>query len=138
MEYGSGCLSALQKSVNWYFQELDRRTGFETIQSNLQEINYGNSDVSGEFSEFWNESSLKISPVEQVQLLQAFYNNQFGYKERHIQAVKEALLLEKHEEARLSGKTGTGAVNGKKPQWLVYRVCRDEEQHLFLCYQYTK
>lgn len=105
--------SALQKSVNWYFQELDRRTGLETIQSNLQEINYGNSDVSGEFSEFWNESSLKISPVEQVQLLQAFYNNQFGYKERHIQAVKEALLLEKHEEARLSGKTGTGAVNGK-------------------------
>ena len=105
--------SALQKSVNWYFQELDRRTGFETIQSNLQEINYGNSDVSGGFGEFWHESSLKISPVEQVQLLQAFYNNQFGYKEMHIQAVKEALLIEKNEEARLSGKTGTGAVNGK-------------------------
>ncbi|MGE7759750.1 BlaR1 family beta-lactam sensor/signal transducer [Peribacillus sp. NPDC097895] len=105
--------SALQKSVNWYFQELDRRTGFETIQSNLQEINYGNSDVSEVFGEFWNESSLKISPVEQVQLLQAFYNNQFGYKEMHIQAVKEALLLEKNEESRLSGKTGTGAVNGK-------------------------
>ena len=31
----------------------------------------------------------------------------------HIQAVKEALLLEKNEGARLSGKTGTGAVNGK-------------------------
>jgi bla regulator protein BlaR1 len=105
--------SALQKSVNWYFQELDRRTGFETIQSNLQEINYGNSDVSGEYGEFWLESSLKISPVEQVQLLQAFYYNQLGYKEMHIQAVKEALLIEKNEEARLSGKTGTGAVNGK-------------------------
>ncbi|HJF33036.1 MAG TPA: BlaR1 family beta-lactam sensor/signal transducer [Sporosarcina psychrophila] len=105
--------SALQKSVNWYFQDLDRRTGIETIQSNLQEINYGNSDVSGGSGEFWNESSLKISPVEQVQLLQAFYNNQFGYKERHIQVVKEALLLEKNEDARLSGKTGTGAVNGK-------------------------
>ncbi|MBT2649990.1 BlaR1 family beta-lactam sensor/signal transducer [Bacillus sp. ISL-34] len=105
--------SALQKSVNWYFQELDRRTGFETIQSNLQEINYGNSDVSGGFGEFWIESSLKISPVEQVQLLQAFYYNQLGYKEMNIQAVKEALLLEKNEEARLSGKTGTGAVNGK-------------------------
>ncbi|MFB7639521.1 BlaR1 family beta-lactam sensor/signal transducer [Peribacillus butanolivorans] len=105
--------SALQESVSWYFQELDRRTGFETIQSNLQEINYGNSDVSGEFGEFWLESSLKISPVEQVQLLQAFYYNQLGYKEMHIQAVKEALLLEKNEEARLSGKTGTGTVNGK-------------------------
>jgi bla regulator protein blaR1 len=105
--------SALQKSVNWYFQELDRRTGFETIQSNLQDINYGNSNVSGGFGEFWHESSLKISPVEQVKLLQAFYNNQLGYKEMHIQAVKEALLLEKNEEARLSGKTGTGTVNGK-------------------------
>ena len=105
--------SALQKSVSWYFQELDRRTGVETIQSNLHEINYGNSDISGEFGEFWLESSLKISPVEQVQLLQAFYYNQLGYKERHIQAVKDVLLLDKNEEARLSGKTGTGTVNGK-------------------------
>lgn len=105
--------SALKKSVNWYFQELDRRTGFETIQANLQDINYGNSNVSGGLGEFWHESSLKISPVEQVQLLQAFYNNQLGYKEIHIQALKEALLLEKNEEARLSGKTGTGTVNGK-------------------------
>jgi bla regulator protein BlaR1 len=105
--------SALQNSVNWYFQELDRRTGFETIQSNLQAINYGNSDVSGELGEFWLESSLKISPVEQVQLLQAFYYNQLGYNEMHIQAVKKALRLEKSEEARLSGKTGTGTVNGK-------------------------
>lgn len=105
--------SALQKSVSWYFQELDRRTGVETIQSNLHEINYGNSDISGEFGEFWLESSLKISPVEQVQLLQAFYYNQLGYKKRHIQAVKDVLLLDKNEEARLSGKTGTGTVNGK-------------------------
>ncbi|MGE6517338.1 BlaR1 family beta-lactam sensor/signal transducer [Lysinibacillus sphaericus] len=105
--------SALQKSVNWYFQELDRRQGFETIQSNLQDINYGNSNVSGGLDGFWNESSLKISPVEQVHLLQAFYNNQLGYKEMHIQAVKDALHLEKNEEARLSGKTGTGTVNGK-------------------------
>ncbi|MGW8427657.1 BlaR1 family beta-lactam sensor/signal transducer [Peribacillus simplex] len=105
--------SALQNSVNWYFQELDRRTGFETIQSNLQAINYGNFDVSGELGEFWLESSLKISPVEQVQLLQAFYYNQLGYNEMHIQAVKKALRLEKSEEARLSGKTGTGTVNGK-------------------------
>lgn len=105
--------TALQKSVNWYFQELDRRTGFETIQSNLQDIKYGNSNVSGGLEGFWHESSLKISPVEQVQLLQAFYNNQFGYEEMNIQAVKEAILLEKNEEARLSGKTGTGTVNGK-------------------------
>ncbi|WP_349730248.1 BlaR1 family beta-lactam sensor/signal transducer [Peribacillus frigoritolerans] len=105
--------SALQNSVNWYFQALDRKTGFETIHSNLQAINYGNSDVSGGLGEFWLESSLKISPVEQVQLLQAFYYNQLGYKELHSQTVKEALLLEKNEEASLSGKTGTGTVNGK-------------------------
>lgn len=124
--------SALQKSVSWYFQELDRRTGFETIQSNLQEINYGNFDVSGEFGEFWHESSLKISPVEQVQLLQAFYNNQLGYKEMNIQAVKEALLIEKSEETRLSGKTGTGTVNGKNINgWFIGYVETKDNTYFF-------
>ncbi|MGY3312535.1 bla regulator protein BlaR1 [Peribacillus simplex] len=124
--------SALQNSVNWYFQELDRRTGFETIQSNLQAINYGNADVSGELGEFWLESSLKISPVEQVQLLQAFYYNQLRYKEMHIQAVKDALLLEKNEEARLSGKTGTGTVNGKNINgWFIGYVETKNDTYFF-------
>lgn len=124
--------SALQKSVNWYFQELDRRTGFETIQSNLQDIKYGNSNVSGRLGEFWHESSLKISPVEQVQLLQAFYYNQLGYKEMNIQAVKEALLLEKNEEVRLSGKTGTGTVNGKNINgWFIGYVETKDNTYFF-------
>ncbi|WP_258279432.1 BlaR1 family beta-lactam sensor/signal transducer [Paenibacillus sp. SC116] len=124
--------SALQKSVNWYFQELDRRTGFETIQSNLQDINYGNSNISGGLDEFWHESSLKISPVEQVQLLKAFYNNQLGYKEMHIEAVKNALLLEKNEETSLSGKTGTGTVNGKSINgWFIGYVETNNNTYFF-------
>ncbi|MGE7463047.1 BlaR1 family beta-lactam sensor/signal transducer [Alkalihalobacillus sp. NPDC127517] len=105
--------SALQKSVNWYFKELDYRMGFDSIQSNLKNINYGNSDISGGLGEYWLESSLKISPIEQVQLLQAFYYNQLGYKDFHIQTVKESLLIEEKKDIRISGKTGTGAVNGK-------------------------
>ncbi|MDX8291279.1 BlaR1 family beta-lactam sensor/signal transducer [Metabacillus indicus] len=124
--------SALQKSVSWYFQELDRRTGFEIIQSNLKEINYGNSDISGGMGKFWLESSLKISPVEQVQLLQSFYHNQFGYEQMHIQTVKEALLIEKNEEARLSGKTGTGTVNGKNINgWFIGYVETNDNTYFF-------
>lgn len=124
--------SALQKSVSWYFQEVDRRTGFETIHSNLKEINYGNSDISGGMDEFWLESSLKISPVEQVKLLHSFYYNKFGYNEKHIKTVKEALLIENHEEARLSGKTGTGTVNGKNINgWFIGYVETKDNTYFF-------
>ncbi|WP_188389729.1 BlaR1 family beta-lactam sensor/signal transducer [Priestia taiwanensis] len=124
--------SALKKSVNWYFQELDRRTGLETIQSHLRDLTYGNTDMSGGLSEFWHESSLKISPIEQVQLLQSFYNNQLEYKESHIQAVKEALLLEKKGETHLSGKTGTGTVNGKNLNgWFIGYVETEDNTYFF-------
>ncbi|WP_188456900.1 BlaR1 family beta-lactam sensor/signal transducer [Virgibacillus oceani] len=106
--------AALTNSVNWYFQELDKRLELDTIKENLRKIDYGNYDVSGGVKQFWLESSLKISPIEQVQLLKNFYTNQFGFQEKNVQTIKNALLLEEKNGARLSGKTGTGTVNGKQ------------------------
>ncbi|MDP4099041.1 BlaR1 family beta-lactam sensor/signal transducer [Paenibacillus sp. P96] len=103
--------SALKSSVNWYFQEIDRKVGQERLQMYLQQIGYGNLNLSGGMGEFWLESSLKISPVEQVQLLTALYNNEFGFDERHVSAVKAAIRLKQKDGAVLSGKTGTGTVS---------------------------
>lgn len=104
--------TAMKNSVTWYFQELDQRIPKDTVQTYLRQIRYGNEDLSGR-TDYWLESSLKISPIEQVQLLSAFYTNQFGFEDNNIQTVKDSLLLEVYDDARLSGKTGTGNVNGK-------------------------
>ena len=59
--------TAFQNSVNWYFQSLDQTAGLETLEDFYTYINYGNHDLSGGVSSFWAESSLKISPIEQVE-----------------------------------------------------------------------
>jgi bla regulator protein BlaR1 len=105
--------SALKNSVNWYFQELDKKIGRNNLQNYFTRMNYGNCDLSGDISSYWLESSLKISPVEQVQLLKAFYTNELQFNKLNIDTVKSALLLSERNGASLSGKTGSGTVNQK-------------------------
>lgn len=124
--------SALKNSVNWYFQSLDKHADLDTIQANLKQIHYGNTDVSGGIDSFWIESSLEISPVEQVEVLHDFYTNEFGFQEQNVDTVKKALRLEEKNGALLSGKTGTGSVNGKNVNgWFVGYVETKENTYFF-------
>lgn len=123
---------AMQNSVTWYFQDIDKRNEAETIQSYLKQLKYGNSDMSGGIDQFWLESSLKISPVEQVQLLKSLSTNQLGFKEENIQTVKEAMKLEQRNSRELYGKTGTGTVNGNEINgWFIGYVESAENTYYF-------
>lgn len=124
--------TAMEDSVTWYFQALDKRTELDTIQGYLNKIDYGNQDVSYGIEQYWLESSLKISPVEQVQLLKSFYKNEFQFKEKNIQTVKDTLKLAEKENLRLSGKTGTGNVNGNDINgWYIGYVETKENTYFF-------
>lgn len=105
--------SAIQNSVNWYFQSLDQETGLDSLKRFYEKIDYGNQDLSGGLSGFWLESSLKISPIEQAELLRKLYTNAFKFEEENIQTVKDALLITSDETVSLYGKTGTGNINGQ-------------------------
>ena len=83
----------MNSSVNWYFQSVDEQLGASNIYSYIQEIGYGNENMSGDFSTYWMESSLEISPVEQVELLTRLQNNSFGFAPENINAVKDAICL---------------------------------------------
>lgn len=104
---------ALQSSVNWYFQTLDQRAGLTALKQFYTELNYGNHDLSGGADSFWLESSLKISPVEQVELLQKLYRNEFNFNDQNVRIVKDAMRLSQSKTGTLYGKTGTGNVNGQ-------------------------
>ena len=69
--------------------------------------------MSGDFSSYWMESSLEISPIEQVELLTKLQNNSFGFAPENINAVKDAIRLSFSDTGTLYGKTGTGRVNGQ-------------------------
>lgn len=104
--------SAMHSSVNWYFQTVDRQLGADVLSDYMQKIGYGNQDMRGGISNYWLESSLKISPIEQVELLVKLYTNDFGFAPEHVDAVKRSIFLSSSEAGRIYGKTGTGRVDG--------------------------
>ncbi|SDM44534.1 BlaR1 family beta-lactam sensor/signal transducer [Sediminibacillus halophilus] len=124
--------TAMENSVSWYFQELDKKIQRHHIQAYVQKIQYGNQNLSGGLETYWLESSLKISPIEQVQTLKDFYTNQFKFKEKHVQFVKKSIKLESKDHAALYGKTGTGTVNGKNVNgWFIGYVETKNNTYFF-------
>lgn len=85
--------SAMKNSVNWYFQKLDTQAGVNSINTFLHKIKYGNQTIGNNLELYWLDSSLKISAIEQVELLKKFYNNEFGFRDSSIDAVKESICL---------------------------------------------
>lgn len=123
--------TALQDSVNWYFENMESRINRSEIQHYLNLIQYGNTDISGNSEPYWLESSLKISAVEQVKLLHAMYTNQLGFDRKHAQAVQKAIHIEDKGDRALFGKTGTGTVNQKNTNGWFIGYVEDEDNCYF-------
>ena len=105
--------SAMSASVNWYFGYIDEQLGETSVQEYLHKIGYGNEDLSGNFSSYWMESSLKISPIEQVELLTRLQTQNLGFTPENVKAVKDAIHISTSSFGDFYGKTGTGRVNGQ-------------------------
>lgn len=105
--------SAMSASVNWYFEYIDEQLGESSVQEYLHKIGYGNEDLSSDFSSYWMESSLKISPIEQVELLTKLQNHNLGFTPENAKAVKNAIHISSSSFGDFYGKTGTGRVNGQ-------------------------
>lgn len=105
--------SAMASSVNWYFQSVDEQLGTASVYDYIKKIGYGNENMRGDFSTYWMESSLEISPVEQVELLIKLQNNRFDFAPENINAVKDAICLSSSDAGTFYGKTGTGRVDGQ-------------------------
>ena len=118
--------SAMSGSVNWYFQALDEAAGMSAVKNFVNGIGYGNQKLTGDSPSFWLNSDLKISPVEQVELLVKLDNNDFSFADEHIKAVKASIRLDASPQGTLYGKTGTGHVDGQNTDgWFVGSVARD-------------
>ena len=105
--------SAMQNSVNWYFQTMDSQLGLNKIQEFLNEIEYGNQTTSSNLDLYWSDFSLKISPLEQVTLLKKFNTNGFHLHSQNVLSVKNAIKIVGTSDGTFYGKTGTGCIDGQ-------------------------
>lgn len=126
--------SAVANSVVWYFAILSTQIGEERMQDYLNKFDYGNKDISGGLTKFWLQSSLKISPREQVDMLRKFYDYQLPATKRNIDIAKDVITLSNEGSTKLSGKTGSGGkslndkyING----WFVGYVEKDKYVYIF-------
>ncbi|WP_105617253.1 BlaR1 family beta-lactam sensor/signal transducer [Vallitalea okinawensis] len=124
--------SAMTYSVNWYFEEAASRVGKEKITLYMDKIDYGNNDISGGIRDYWNYSSLTISPLEQVEVLKEFYTYKIPFTKHNIDAVKEVLKISEQKGYSLSGKTGTLMMNNQETcGWFIGYVEMDDATYIF-------
>ncbi|HCW7876988.1 TPA: beta-lactam sensor/signal transducer BlaR1 [Staphylococcus aureus] len=123
--------TAIQNSVNWYFERISNQLSKNYTSDQLKQLNYGNKNL-GSYKAYWLEDSLKISNLEQVIVLKNMMeqNNHFSKNEK--KQLSSSLLIRKNENYELYGKTGTGIVNGKYNNgWFLGYVITNHDKYYF-------
>jgi len=124
--------SAMESSVNWYFQEIDRQIGASAIRNYVKKIGYGNENINSDLSSYWMQSTLKISPVEQVELLKDLYINDFGFTPENVNTIKDSICLFSSDDRSFYGKTGTGRIDGQNVNgWFVGFIENEGNTYFF-------
>ena len=131
---------AFQTSCIWYFRQVIDAVGIDEIKSELNNLMYGNCDVSEwngsntnsipELNGFWLDSSLKISPLEQVQILTRIFEGKNGFQEEDISVLKKIMVVNDGTQ-NIYGKTGSGS-NGEA--WFVGFSEKNNERKYFAIY----
>jgi len=111
---------AFQSSCVWYFRGVIDQAGEEKVKEVLTTLSYGNGDISqwtgsnthsdySELNGFWLESSLLISPREQVDTLFRIFEDETDIREDYIHILKEIMQIDNSgNNSKVFGKTGTG------------------------------
>ncbi|HCY0841464.1 TPA: beta-lactam sensor/signal transducer BlaR1 [Staphylococcus aureus] len=123
--------TAIQNSVNWYFERISNQLSKNYTSDQLKQLNYGNKNL-GSYKAYWLEDSLKISNLEQVIVLKNMMEQNDHFSKNEKKQLSSSLLIRKNENYELYGKTGTGIVNGKYNNgWFVGYVITNHDKYYF-------
>lgn len=136
--------SWLKDSVVWYSRLLVQHMGHARLQASVDSFDYGNHDISGTpgFHEslpepVWVDSTLQISPEEQVTFLRKLVNRQLPMiSSQTYDKVTEALPSFDTGGWKVHGKPGTGYQPGpgkarKQFGWFVGWATKDKRTIVF-------
>lgn len=103
---------AFMASCVWYYEKLVDKMDKSYVQKQLEQNHYGNTDLSAWNSDshqtFWIESSLKISPLEQVHFLDTVFSGKSHFKKRAVELTKSFMQQPSIGDLLFYGKSGTG------------------------------
>ncbi len=127
----------IKVSCLWYSKLIALELGMEKMQHYLALLKYGNQEMSGGLTTAWVNSSIQISPKEQVAFIQKIVQEKLPVSIHAIQMTKRLLLLDELSERwKLYGKTGwSGHVgNDQEVAWFVGWI---EKENAFFPFAYN-
>ena len=132
---------AFENSCVWYFRQVVDMVGQEDIGTILKELQYGNCDISEwngsetnslpELNGFWLESSLEISPRQQVVVLNYIFDSENIFNAENLEVLKSIMYIAELDNGCLYGKTGSGT-DGKA--WFVGFMEENDNRIYFAVY----
>jgi len=105
---------AFRVSSVYYYQEVAKRIGKDTMQLWLDSLKYGVRKaeekvvINSAVDSFWLDNSLKVTPDQQLGLVKRLYFDQLPFFKSYQEMVKRAMLFENNANYRLAYKTGWG------------------------------
>lgn len=130
--------SALIYSIPAFFTTVERTMGKEKLQSILDTLQYGSKKITGA-PEQAAQSSLTITPDEQLGLIKKLYFNQLPFQKRSQEIVKKLLIRENTAAYQLAyylsrRKTEAGLTSG----WVVGWVEENKHPYFFVIHTQRK
>lgn len=110
---------AFQVSCVWCYQELARRIGPEPYRRALAGTPYTALPGQFELTRFWLDASIRISALEQVELLRRIRLRQLPFQAAHYDTLQTIMLAETGPGYRLYAKTGWGGRQQPEASWYV-------------------
>ncbi|MFP5457449.1 MAG: penicillin-binding transpeptidase domain-containing protein [Bacteriovoracia bacterium] len=125
----------MRDSCVWVSQEITARLGLEKFQAFVTAFGYGNKDLSGPdaLKTSWLNSTLKITPVQQLEFLQRLLDGQLPVSSKSLELTRKILHLQELPGGwQLYGKTGNGrSAQGLQHGWFVGWIEKNDRRILF-------
>lgn len=116
------------------YQQLATMIGYDDMKKNIDNLNFGNKNIGTEkdLTTFWLQGPLKISAIEQAELLGKLASKKLNYSEEIQQEVINISKLDSGKNWTLYGKTGWGTKNVEVPVgWFVGWVNENGKNYSF-------
>lgn len=138
---------AFRTSCVWYYRQVIDDIGKNMMQKELDKLQYGNCDISDwegrlntnnnnrSLTGFWIESSLMISPKEQVEVMERIFGEKSDYSEETQNELKQVMRVSEQVGTDISiyGKTGMGKADGIVVDAWFTGFSESEEGNLYFC-----
>lgn len=126
---------AFQASNVPAFQALARTIGEERMRAWIDQISYGNRDMSSGLDVFWlpaeGRQPILISPKEQVRLLRELFSGTLKVKQTSLENLRKVMEVSRAEDVVIYGKTGSSSFAGIG--WFVGVLESNNKAYAFAC-----